>query len=113
MEILARGGPGAMGAVAVRVAGALPGVAETGAAEAVVAEAAAVPPVPGLAQLLYGTRVRPGAHPPEAVIDAGRFFADPAREVPTLVGTGTGTGTGAGAGRDGAIVEVAEAGRGE
>ncbi|MFH8586117.1 hypothetical protein ACH4GP_17160 [Streptomyces celluloflavus] len=110
MEILARGGPGAMGAVAVRVAGALPGVAETGAAEA---EAAAVPPVPGLAQLLYGTRVRPGAHPPEAVIDAGRFFADPAREVPTLVGTGTGTGTGAGAGRDGAIVEVTEAGRGE
>ncbi|MFE7662002.1 hypothetical protein [Streptomyces celluloflavus] len=104
MEILARGGPGAMGAVAVRVAGALSGVAE-----AVVAEAAAVPPVPGLAQLLYGTRVRPGAHPPEAVIDAGRFFADPAREVPTLVGTGIGTG----AGRDGAIVEVTEAGRGE
>ncbi|MFH8557209.1 hypothetical protein ACH4FE_26945 [Streptomyces celluloflavus] len=108
MEILARGGPGAMGAVAVRVAGALPGVAGI-----VVAGATAVPLAPELAQLLDGTRVRPGAHPPEAVIDAGRFFADPAREVPTLVGTGTGTGTGAGAGRDGAIVEVTEAGRGE
>ncbi|MFF2921918.1 hypothetical protein ACFVTP_05805 [Streptomyces celluloflavus] len=100
MEILARGGPGAMGAVAVRVAAALPGVAGV-----VVAEATAVPPAPGLVQLLDGTRVRPGAHPPEAVIDAGRFFAGPAREVPTLVGTG--------AGRDGAIVEVTEAGRGE
>ncbi|MFD4656966.1 saccharopine dehydrogenase family protein [Kitasatospora sp. NPDC058444] len=46
------------------------------------AEATGVPAGLGLAQLLDGT-VRPaGVHPPEAVIDADRFFADLARQCP-------------------------------
>ncbi|MET8544511.1 saccharopine dehydrogenase NADP-binding domain-containing protein [Kitasatospora sp. NPDC004799] len=45
------------------------------------AEATGVPAGLGLAQVLDGT-VGPGVHPPEAVIDGGRFFAELARECP-------------------------------
>ncbi|MFJ7906719.1 saccharopine dehydrogenase family protein [Kitasatospora sp. NPDC096204] len=46
------------------------------------ARATGVPAALGLAQLLDGT-VRPaGVHPPEAVVDGERFFADLARECP-------------------------------
>ncbi|MGW4029523.1 saccharopine dehydrogenase family protein [Streptomyces sp. NPDC004838] len=68
------------------------------------AEATGVPLALGLAQLLDGTRVRPGVHPPETVIDAERFFADLTREVPTLASDG-------GPDRDGVVVEVTETGR--
>ncbi|WP_031170184.1 saccharopine dehydrogenase family protein [Streptosporangium roseum] len=39
-------------------------------------EATGIPAAAGLAQLLDGTVVRPGVHPPEAAIDPDRFFAD-------------------------------------
>ncbi|MUM15916.1 saccharopine dehydrogenase [Mycobacterium sp. CBMA271] len=35
-----------------------------------------VPLALGMAQVIDGTACRPGVHPPEAVIDPGRFFAD-------------------------------------
>ncbi|MFB7615865.1 saccharopine dehydrogenase family protein [Kitasatospora sp. NPDC056181] len=38
--------------------------------------ATGVPLALGLAQLLDGTARRPGVHPPEAVVDAARFFRD-------------------------------------
>ncbi|MFF4198730.1 saccharopine dehydrogenase family protein [Nonomuraea sp. NPDC001831] len=39
-------------------------------------EATGIPAAAGLAQLLDGTVVRPGVHPPEVIIDPERFFAD-------------------------------------
>ncbi|WP_433346946.1 saccharopine dehydrogenase family protein [Microtetraspora malaysiensis] len=48
------------------------------------AEATGVPLALGLAQLLDGSPVRPGVHPPESVIDAERFFHDLACQVPRL-----------------------------
>ncbi|MEV7929448.1 MULTISPECIES: saccharopine dehydrogenase NADP-binding domain-containing protein [unclassified Kitasatospora] len=46
------------------------------------AESTGVPAALGLAQLLDGGVRAPGVHPPEAAIDAGRFFADLARHWP-------------------------------
>lgn len=46
------------------------------------AEATGVPAGLGMAQLLDGTVRSAGVHPPEAVIDGERFFADLARECP-------------------------------
>ncbi|MFF3669443.1 saccharopine dehydrogenase family protein [Microtetraspora malaysiensis] len=48
------------------------------------AEATGVPLALGLAQLLDGSPVRPGVHPPESVIDAERFFHDLVRQTPRL-----------------------------
>lgn len=45
------------------------------------ARATGIPLALGLAQIVDGTARRPGVHPPDAVIDAPRFFADLARQL--------------------------------
>jgi lysine 6-dehydrogenase len=45
------------------------------------ARATGIPLALGLAQMVDGTARRPGVHPPDAVIDAPRFFADLARQL--------------------------------
>lgn len=45
------------------------------------ARATGIPLALGLAQIVDGTARRPGVHPPDAVIDAPRFFADLARRL--------------------------------
>ncbi|MFI6847641.1 hypothetical protein ACIBJD_23875 [Kitasatospora sp. NPDC050467] len=47
--------------------------------------ATGVPLALGLAQVLDGTARRPGVHPPEAVIDAARFFRDLEQYSPGVV----------------------------
>ncbi|MBG0827409.1 saccharopine dehydrogenase NADP-binding domain-containing protein [Planomonospora sp. ID67723] len=70
------------------------------------AEATGIPLALGLAQFLDGTAARPGVHPPEAVVDPGRFFRDLARHDPSRAAL-----TARGHAEDGVIVETAEAGR--
>ncbi|MEO3976623.1 saccharopine dehydrogenase NADP-binding domain-containing protein [Streptomyces sp. CAU 1734] len=67
------------------------------------AEATGIPLALGLAQLVDGAGLPPGVHPPEAVIDPGRFFRDLVRRVPGLGGDG--------ARPDGVIVELTPTGR--
>jgi len=45
------------------------------------ARATGIPLALGLAQIVDGTARRPGVHPPDAVIDASRFFADLGRQL--------------------------------
>ena len=45
------------------------------------ARATGIPLALGLAQIVDGTARRPGVHPPDAVIDASRFFADLGRKL--------------------------------
>ncbi|MEV8347399.1 saccharopine dehydrogenase family protein [Streptomyces niveus] len=67
------------------------------------AEATGIPLALGLAQLADHSRLRPGVHPPETVIDPGRFFHDLVRHVPALARDGAAPG--------GVTIEVTEAGR--
>ncbi|ANW17113.1 saccharopine dehydrogenase family protein [Streptomyces clavuligerus] len=114
MGALTRKGPGSLPPFFAAATGTRDGrsvtvlarLAETPGAASLIedmAEATGIPLALGLAQLLDGSRVRPGVHPPETVIDAERFFADLAREVPALAGDGTEPG--------GVVVEVTETGR--
>ncbi|MHA7661475.1 saccharopine dehydrogenase family protein [Mycolicibacterium sp. HS_4_1] len=45
------------------------------------ARATGIPLAVGISQLVDGSAIRPGVHPPDAVIDAPRFFADLGRQL--------------------------------